>query len=411
MMGLIIFLILLIILSGIFSGMETAMLSITMIKAHSLERRKIKGADALLRLKQEPHKLIITILLMNNLVNISAATLATVIFTDLFGSSGVGIATGIMTFVILVFGEICPKSIAAHNPENIALKVAKPLEIFIYAIYPIVKFFEFIAKTATKFFGGKKSAHISEDEIRTIVVMGEKEGILSKDVADMMNNVLEFEERTVTDIMTPFEYVEMLDGNKKLKQILNFIIKSRYSKFPIYSSTNNNIIGLLHIDDVLKYLKNKKVEIKIKFLIKKIPFVPESKRVEDLLNEFEGKDIPAAMVVDEYGAILGLVTLEDILEEIVGDIFDKSRTNSVYVKRLNKKQALIDPKISINDVNKIFSLNLKKENFNTLAGFIEHRLKRIPIKGEKIRLKNNVMIEVVSVTKKGIKSVKLIKYK
>jgi len=146
-------------------------------------------------------------------------------------------------------------------------------------------------------------------------------------------------------------------------------------------------------------------------LIKKIPFVPESKRVEDLLNEFEGKDIPAAMVVDEYGAILGLVTLEDILEEIVGDIFDKSRTNSVYVKRLNKKQALIDPKISINDVNKIFSLNLKKENFNTLAGFIEHRLKRIPIKGEKIRLKNNVMIEVVSVTKKGIKSVKLIKYK
>lgn len=404
----ILILLVLIIFSAFFSGVETALMSISMIKVKSLVAQKKKGSETLHRLKQNPHKLIITILIGNNLVNIGAASFATVVFTDLFGSSGVGIATGVMTFMILVFGEITPKTFASQNAEKISLLVARPIEILSMVLSPFVKFFEMIARFMSRLLGSKKESGLSEEELRTIVTMGAEEGVLNKEAANMMHNILEFKGTDVTEVMTPKIDVEMIDGNKRLDEVIDFVVKTPFSRYPVYLENKNNVVGVLDIDDVLKYIKDKKQEVKVKDMILKPFFVPESKEIDDLLSEFENKKIPMAIVVNEYGNVSGLVTIEDILEEIVGDIFDKSKRDSVYIKKVSDKLIRVDAKVSIEELNKILHLGLKDEHFNTLAGFIEHRLKRIPQKGEQIKLKK-IIIEIDNVTNQKIESVKIIK--
>jgi len=401
-------LIILIILSAFFSGIETALMSLNMVKVKSLVKQKRKGSETLQRIKQNPQKLIITILIGNNLVNIGAASLATVVFTNLFGSGGVGIATGIMTFLILVFGEITPKTFASQNAVKISLVVAKPLEVLSNILSPIIKVLALISGFINKLAGGKAEEQISEEELKTIVTMGRQEGILDRESARIMHNVLEFEGTKVTEIMTPDANIEMINGNQKLKQVLDFVIKTPYSKYPVFLGNKDTIVGILDVDDVLKYVKNKSIDIKVKNIVRKAYFVPESKEIDDLLAELSYKKTPTAIVVDEYGHVSGLVTLEDILEEIVGEIFDKSKKDSIYIKKINSKLSKVDAKTPVEEVNKKLKLGLKESKFDTIAGFIEHRLKRIPKKGEKIKFRNNT-IEIDKVTEQGIKSVKIFK--
>jgi len=311
-----------------------------------------------------------------------------------------------MTFLILVFGEITPKTYASNNATKVALKVARPVEIFSIIIYPIVKFFVIISKLMAKLLGSEEES-ISEEELKTLVTMGKDEGILEKEAADMMHNVLEFGETKVTDIMTPKLDMVTINGDLKIKDALDFIVKTPYSRYPILTG-KNKIEGILDIDDVLKCIKKKKLLSKVKKFARPILFVPETKEIDDLLIELEGKEVPMAIVVDEYGEIEGMVTLEDILEEIVGDIFDKSKKTSVYIKKINNKVTRVDGKASIDEVNKILRLGIKGEYFNTLAGFVGHKLQRIPVKGERVKLKNAI-IEVDKVTNQRIKSVKIIK--
>lgn len=405
---LIIVLVVLIFFSALFSGIETALMSINNIKVNSLLKQGKKGAETLHRIKQNPHRLIITILIGNNLVNIGAASLATVIFTGLFGSSGVGIATGVMTFLILVFGEITPKTFATQNAERISLIVARPIELLSIGLSPLVKVFEVISKAMSKLLGSKKEAEISEEELKTIVTMGAEEGILNKEAAEMMHNVLEFKGTRVVEVMTPDVNIQMIDGKKQLKEVVDFVVKTPYSRYPVYLESKDKIIGILDVDDVLRYMKDKKLSVKVKNVMREVFFVPQSKEVDDLLSEFESKNIPMAIVVDEYGDVSGLVTVEDILEEIVGDIFDKSQRHNVLIKKVSDKLIRVDAKISVEELNKILHLGLKSEHYNTLAGFIEHKLQKIPKKGDKIKLKS-VTIEVSKVTAQGIKSVKIIK--
>jgi len=404
----IITLIVLIILSAFFSAIETALMSLNIIKVKSLVRQRKKGAEVLHRIKQDPHKLIITILIGNNLVNIGAASLATVLFTDVYGSHGVGIATGVMTFLILVFGEITPKTFAAQNAERISLAVARPIELLSIILSPLVRLFELISKFMSKLLGSKKEKQLSEEELSTIVAIGKREGILSKEAADMMHNVLRFENIKVTEIMTPMVDMEIIDGNKRIGEIIDFVIRMPYSRYPVYLKNKNKVIGILDVDDVLKYVKNKRLNVKVKSIIRDAYFVPESKEIDDLLTEFEGKSMPMAIVVDEYEQVSGLVTVEDILEEIVGDIFDKSKRRSVYIKKINDKLFRVDGRATIGELNRHFNLELKGGNFDTVAGFIEHKIKKIPERGEKIKLKK-ITFEVNKVSKQGIKSVLVIK--
>ncbi|MFC1801365.1 CNNM domain-containing protein [Nanoarchaeota archaeon] len=405
----IIILVVLLFFSAFFSGIETALMSLTMAKVNALVKQKKRGAHVLHRIKQKPKELIITILIGNNLVNIGAASLATVVFTDLFGSKGLGIATGVMTFLILVFGEITPKTLATQNAQRISLLVARPIEWLYYLLLPVVIVFELVTRVTSFILGSKKEKEISEEEIKTIVTMGQAEGILSQEAAEMMHNVIEFEDTKVTEIMTRKSQIAMVDSQSKLKDVLNFVVKSPYSRFPIYSKTRDKVIGILDVDDVLKYAKNKKLDTKVKNLARKTFFVPESKEIDDLLSEFEKKKMTMAIVVNEHANVSGLVTIEDILEEIVGDIFDKSLRKSVHIKKVNKKLIRVDARASVEEINKELHLGLKEAHFDTLAGFIEHKLKRIPKKGEKIKLKK-VTLVIDQVTKQGIQKVKILKH-
>tara|TARA_Y100000310_G_C20700281_1_gene829064 strand:- start:6605 stop:7840 length:1236 start_codon:yes stop_codon:yes gene_type:complete len=402
----IIILVVLLFLSAFFSGIETALVSLNKIKITSLVKQKKKGAETLERIKSNPNKLIITILIGNNLVNIGAASYATVVFTDLFGSSGVGIATGVMTFLILVFGEITPKTFAVQNAEKVSLIVAKPIEVLSFILSPLIKILELISKFMTKLLGSGVEEKVSEEELRTIVTMGRNEGILDKEVAQMMHNLLEFKETTVMEIMTPKIDIELIDGNKKLKNIIDFVVKTPFSRYPVYLKDKDNIIGILDVDDVLKYSKNKKLDVKVKEIVRKPYFVPRSKEIDDLLSEFEKKKIRLAIVVDEFGNVIGMVSNVDILEEIVGDIFDKSKRKSKYIKQINNGFVRVDAKVSIEEINKTLNLGLKQEHFNTIAGFVEHKLHRIPKKGEKIKLRK-VIIEIDKVTDRRVESVKI----
>lgn len=398
-----------IVFSAFFSGVETALMSLNMAKVKALATQGKKGSGALYRIKQNPHRLIITILVGNNLVNIFAASLATVIFTEMFGSSGLGIATGVMTFLILVFGEIVPKTIAINKAERVALIVAGPIEALSYVLHPLIIFLDAISRILSRIAGSKDESQLSDEELKTIVTMGKEEGLLSNEAAEMMHNVLEFEGR-VTKIMTPEPDVKMIDGKKSLRSIISYVVKMPYSRYPVYMKSRDNVVGILDVDDVLKYVKNKKLSAKAKDVAKKAYFVPESKEIEDLFSEFENKKIPLAIVVDEYGSVAGLVTLEDILEEIVGDIFDKSKGAKSYVKKIGKNVLKVDAKANLNDINKLIDLGFREKHVTTIAGFIEHKLQRIPQKGEKIMLKK-ASIEISEVTGRGIKEVIIRKVK
>lgn len=406
----IIILVILVMLSAFFSASEAALISLSMIKVNALVKQKKKGSETLLRLKQKPQKLITTILIGNNLVNVAAAAIATVIFTNIFGSQGLGIATGVMTFILLVFGEITPKNVAIQNAERLSLIVARPIEIMSYVLFPVVKVLELISRGISKLFSGqKKEGQLSEEELKTMVMMGKEEGILSTEMAEMMHNIIEFEGTRVTEIMTTRTEIKMVDGDQKLRNIINYVVKTNYSKYPVYIQNRDKIIGILDVDDVLKYVKNKKLDIKVKNIIRPVYFVPESKEIDELLTEFEGKDVPMAIIVDEYGYVSGLVTVEDILEEIVGEIFDKSKIKSVYVRKLNENTLRVDAKAPIKELDKFVHLDTKEGYYDTVGGFIQHKLKRIPQKGETIKLKK-VTIEIDEATDRAIKMVKIIKH-
>ena len=395
--------------SAFFSGVEAALLSLSHIKVKTLVNQKKHGADALQRVKKNPHKMIITILMGNNLVNTAAASLATVIAIQLFSSNAIGIATGVMTFLLLVFGEITPKTLATQNAEKIALWTARPLEILMWILSPIGFIFELIAKTTARLLGAKEESKLSEEEMRTMVTMSVKEGILERETAEMMHNILEFEGRKVVEIMTPRAKMEMMDGNKSVKEVLDYVLKTPYSRFPVYEENEDHILGIVEADDILKCALRKNGEKRVKDLIKKVALVPEAKEIDEMLTEFEGKKIPVALVVDEYRHVVGLITVEDILEEIVGDIFDKSKVpHRLSVKKIRTNRWIVDGTAPIGEVNKILDSNIKAKRANTIGGYIENTLGHLPKEGERLQIKK-ITFEVQKVTKEGIKSIKVIK--
>jgi CBS domain containing-hemolysin-like protein len=327
----------------------------------------------------------------------------------MLGDSGIGVAAGLMTFFILIFGEIVPKTFAAQNAEKLALIVARPIELISLILTPFIWFFEHISSYIAKALGTKNEKTLSEEEIKVIVSIGKEEGILSPEVAKLMHNVLEFEKIRVNKIMTPRKQMSFVDGNSTLEDSIDYFIKTDYSKYPVYLEHENCIAGVLYIDDLLRFVKTKNLSVKIKDIATNAYFVPENKEIDELLIEFEQKEIEIAIVVDEYGDISGMVTTEDIIDEIVGDIFNKAKAESVYIKHIDEKSTQVEAIAPIKEVNHVLKLDIKEEHFNTIAGFLIGKLGRIPKQGEQIKF-HKATIEVEEVTDQEIKSVKIIKH-
>ena len=323
-------LVVLILLSSFFSGIEIALFSVSKVDVLIMSRQGLKGSKSLKQLRDKPNRLLVTILIGNNLVNILAASIATMLAIDVFGSAGVGVATGIMTFLILVFGEIVPKSLAVRHAKYVSLKVAGIVLFFERVIYPIVFVFEMIADSVGRLFGSGGSdgsaALVSEEKIKQMVLLGTEEGSIEKDEQYMINNVFKLNDIAVDSVMIKCSQIESIPVDISVDKLLDEIAyqKVPYSRIPVYKGLRSNIIGILYPKDLIKFLGRDVSKIDVRGLIKKQFRIRQHMKADDLLEEFRIRKVHIAIVEDKSGRFLGIVTMEDLIEELIGDIKDES---------------------------------------------------------------------------------------
>ncbi len=403
MFELVIILVILILLSAFFSSSETALFSLNETKIRAMLEEKRKGANILYRLKKNPKKLIIAILLGNNIVNIAASALATFIAMELLGIIGIGVAIGVMTFFVLTFGEIIPKSVAVINAEKLSIFMAKPILFITYLFSPLVWIFEQI----TKFVGSPIKNSISGSEIKAAAMMGLESGTIKKEEQKIIKRAIDFVNINAEDVMTPRIDMFCLDGNLTLREAISDISESSFSRIPVYLGNKDNIVGILYVKDILKYATIEKYKnVKLTKLIKKAFVIPEKMAIDKLLKEFQRRHLHMAIIVDEHGGVVGIVTMEDLLEELVGEIIDESDIDKKLIMRLDKKTILVDGDTEIDDINDFLNIRLPGKMTDTISALILETIERIPKKGEKIRIKN-LILTIEEITSNEIKRVKI----
>jgi putative hemolysin len=373
-------------LSGFFSSSETALFSISKIKALYIAKDHSKSGQLIFKMKEDSHTLLTTILIGNNLVNIGASAIATSIAMSYFKSNAVGIATGIMTMLILVFGEIIPKSFANHNNILIARIVIYPLFWLSKLLYPFV----FILNFIPKLHGVMNTADetVTEDELMTMVEVVKEDGEIKEEEKEFITNIFEFDDTSCSEIMTPRADMFVIEVSEPLN--IKNILKTGFSRIPVIEDTIDNVVGIVHIKDLFVNFQNACASdavksLNVKSFMKKPYFIPESKKLDSLLQDFKQKKNHIAVVVDEHGGISGIVTLEDVIEEIFGEIIDETDRLSPDVVKLKGNKWLVTGKIDIDDLNKEVNIQIPESNtYDTFSGFFLEQIGRIPKSGESI---------------------------
>ena len=387
-------------LSGFFSGLEVALVGIRKSKVIQLFNEKKKGSKALHKLKTNPSWMMSSVNLGNNLVNVGASALATSLAMRLFGNDGLGIAVGIMTFLILVFGEITPKTYCNANSTKIALRYAPVLLGFSYAFYPIVKFFEIITKGVVKLTGSSYTPPpITEEDIKGVIEQGMAEKALEKEEMELVHSALNFDDTVIRSVMTPRTKMFSLNSKMLLFEALPQINQSGHSRIPIFGDSGDEIIGFIHAKDVLKELEQDNEGVSLKEIARNPVFASQEKMVSSLLKEMQGRKTHMAIVVDEHGGVEGLVTLEDLLEEIVGEIEDESDLpRKIGYERIDPDTILTNGDIEIDIINEIFNTKVPEgDDYASLNGLLHERLQDIPQEGDKIEVEGlRIIVEKVS---------------
>lgn len=374
--------------SGFFSGSETALTATSRVRMHAAEKDGDKRATIVTRLINMRERLLGGILLGNNLVNILASVLTTALFTRLFGNGGaaLALATVVMTLMILIFAEVLPKTYAISQPERLALKVARPISFFVKIFAPIVSVVQVIVNATLRLFGTDSTASpwSAMDEIRGAVDMHHQEGGVAKTARDRVIGALELGELTVEDIMIHRRNLVMVDISLPQSDILSQMLESGHTRVPVYKDDQDNVTGVLHAKDLLKELSRVKGDIE-KVNIDRITrdpwFVPETTGAVKQLRAFQKERGHFALVVDEYGALMGVVTLEDIIEEIVGDIKDEYDDVVIGVKPLKDGSVIVNGDVPIRDLNRARDWALPDDEAVTVAGIVIHEAQTIPDAG------------------------------
>lgn len=395
-----------IVLSAFFSGAEIAFFSISETKLRALAEEGHKRAKMGLHLRSNPQRLLSTILIGNNLVNIAAASLATWIAIRMFGSGAVAIATGLLTLLILLFGEIVPKTLCAKHAASAVQILAYPIYWLEYFFYPVISILEPLILKLT---GGRGLTvpFVTEEELKIMLEAGGKAGVLETGEVKMIKNVFEFTDLTVEDVMTPRIYMFSLDGNLPLKDAKEDLFKSKYSRIPIYEDNSENITSILYRNQALMKLAQGHCDLTLKQIARPALFIPASKPADDLLKQFQQEKRHIAIVVNEFGGVMGLITTEDLLEEVVGEIHDETDLTEELIKRIGKNQILVNGRTEVRRINEFLKADLDEEQ-NTISGLIQEALGRIPTIGEAINADHCRLI-VHDADQKSIKSVRIMK--
>ena len=387
-------------LSGFFSGLEVALVGVRKSKVIQLFNEKEKGSKALHKLKTNPSWMMSSVNLGNNLVNVGSSALATSVAIRLFGNDGLGIAVGVMTFLILVFGEITPKTFCNANATKIALRYAPVLLVFSYVFYPVVKFFEVITRGVVRLTGSSYAPPpITEDEIRGVIDQGLAEKALEKEEMELVHGALKFDDTVIRSVMTPRTKMFSLNSKMLLFEALPQINQKGFSRIPIYGENGDDIVGFIHVRDVLKELEKDNKMSSLEQIARKPVFVSQEKMVSSLLQEMKGRKTHMAIVVDEHGGVEGLVTLEDLLEEIVGEIEDETDlTRKIGYERIDHDTIITKGDMDIDVINEIFKTKIPDgDDYASLNGLLHEKLQDIPQEGDKVEIDDlRIIVEKVS---------------
>lgn len=401
-------LVILLALSGFFSSAETAMVSVSKIRLRTLEDEGNKKASLALRILENQSKMLSAILIGNNLVNTSAASIASLIAYS-FGGAAVSIATFIITFLILVFGEITPKTWATVNADQLAITYAPIISLLMKVLTPIIWFVNLFSSGILKLMGiqdPNKNISMTESELRTIVDVSHEEGVIEEDEKDMINKVFDLGDAKAKDVMVPRVHVVMAEVDSTYKDLLEIFREEKFTRIPIYQDKIDNIIGIVNMKDLLMY--DDFSHFDMQKILRKPKFTYENKKVSELLIEMKQSTFNLAIVMDEYGEFSGIVTLEDIIEEIVGDVQDEYDAHEENIVKLNNQTYDVKGYLSLHDLNDYLDLDLDSEDFDSVGGLVIDALGRLPQTNDETTLPNGIRIKVLKVEKNRIESVRLI---
>lgn len=404
----IIALVFLVAMSAVFSSSETAITSVSKIKVRQLDQKDNKNAHLLKKLHDNMQTTISTILIGNNIVNIAASSIATILFTNIFHQNGALISTVVMTVFVLIFGEVIPKTIAQYKNKSVALKFSRFIYFLTIVFKPIVKVLNILTRLIIKLFVGEDedSSTLTEEELKTLVEVSEEEGVLKNQETEIMINALELKETLAVDIMTPrtsMASVDIEDAESDLKEIIKNIT---YSRIPVYEDSIDDIIGVLHIKELAHKIIEDDRDFKVRDILKPAFYAYEYIPVVDLFKQMRTKNISISIIIDEYGGTSGIVTMEDILEELVGEI-DDEYDNEKEVTKLSDNEYLVDPEMRIDEVNERFDLDIQSDKFDSIGGFVIELLDRMPKSKDEVEFENLKFV-VVNVDKRKITQLMII---
>jgi len=392
-------LVVLIVLSAFFSGSEIALFSLSKIKVRKLARKRRKGAAKLRKLKSNPHRLLVTILICNNLVNIGAAAIATMVSIEAFGSVGVGVATGIITFLILIFGEVAPKTYFYQKNERMSLLVAGPIYVLSIILYPVVVVVDSISKGVLRLAGtGKRKDEITREEIMAAIALGNEAGVIERGERRMMQNVIEFGDVPVRDVMTPKKRMVALKSDDKLIHAIARMLETRYSRMPVYGHGTRKIIGILNLRNALKHIKTQKFGTPLMQIISPVIYAKDNDKLDDTMDRLRENAAQMAVVKNENDNVVGVVTMEDLLEEIVGEIYDESDRRRHKIHFIDYKTAIISGDTLVKELKETIGIPLKSKAL-TMSDLVSARFDNNPAPGKTIKMKNFI-ISVMDVNKK-----------
>lgn len=398
--------IIMVILSAFFSSMETAISSCSRARLQSMEEGGVKGASTVLRFLNEYDKTITTLLIGNNIVNLSCSSVATILCTNIWGNYGAAISTGVLTLIILTFGEIIPKCYAKENSEKLSVKFSAPLYGLMILFTPLSILFIKINNLAMKMTGdGQETPSVTEDELKYIIESIEEEGVLEEAESEMVQSALEFDEKTVIEILTPRVDVVSIDINDPIEEITETVVNERFTRMPVYKDSIDNVVGILHTRDYLEILLQGKTP-NLEELIQPAYFVYKTRRLSALLADFKRKKLHIAIVADEYGGMMGIVTMEDLLEELVGDIWDEDEEIEHPCLKLNDGSYEVSGDMSLDELLELFEISPKSvdTSCHSVGGWVFEHLGIIPHQNQKLEI-NDLSVKVTEVNDNRINKV------
>lgn len=378
--------------SAFFSSAETALMTSNKLRMRNLADNGNKRAAKVLKVTENTDKMLSAILIGNNIVNLTASSISTALTLKIFGSKLVGIATGILTFLILVFGEITPKNVASKNAENMALAYIGVISFLVTLLTPVIFIVNTVAKFVISIFNknGDDNNAVTEEELRAMVEYSHEEGVIENEEKKMIVNVVDFGDTVAGDIMVPRVDMVMVDEKSSYEEILQVFREERYTRIPVYEETPDNVIGILNVKDFL--LIEDKENFVMKELLREPLYTYEYKKTSALMMDMRKTGANIVIVLDEYGITAGLITLEDMLEEIVGEIRDEfDADEDEGITKVSDLEYLIDGSTNLDDINDRIGLSLSSEEYESIGGLIMEKLGRLPVEGEIINFDNIVL--------------------